>query len=220
MSFSCSKCGKCFSTRFSYKRHGNGKCSLESDSSSAANKELSCHNTWCNKVFSKTSNLKRHLKICNRPSVNKNTCFMCKKTFNRGTHLRRHMLVCTGRNVLNTCSCGKAYQRKVYYDNHVLKCDGLTLHSPEDETENVFPTMVNMNSENGQLGTIIDGNSNGSDSCEDNDDDLSRTLENNDMGTPEYINQPIDDTDEQIHRNDNLSDDDNQSYQNGKTYFD
>ena len=48
---------------------------------------VECTNEWCNKLFSKSANMKRHLKICRKSSEKEKECFLCKKRFKRNTHI-------------------------------------------------------------------------------------------------------------------------------------
>ena len=137
--FPCDKCGNDFYSNFNCKRH---KCSAGDNADSPSlegslskpKKEYVCLHKWCSRVFNKTSNLKRHVIICTKPSLSKNKCFMCKKEFSRGTHLRRHMEVCTKRIKMVCPTCGTSYAREDHYHTHLSICSNLSTMVDKETT--------------------------------------------------------------------------------------
>ncbi|XP_077321935.1 uncharacterized protein LOC143955696 isoform X2 [Lithobates pipiens] len=131
--FSCTECGKCFSTTSNFYRHQRshtaekphscpecGKCFSEKSNLykhqrlHTGEKPYSCPE--CGKCFSNTSNFYRHQR--SHTEEKKYSCSECGKCFSQKSHLYYHQRLHTGEKPFSCPECGKCFSMKSSLDTH------------------------------------------------------------------------------------------------------
>ncbi|XP_066461314.1 oocyte zinc finger protein XlCOF6-like isoform X2 [Eleutherodactylus coqui] len=129
--YSCSECGKCFSTKSSLVKHQKihtekpysclecGKCfrkkpSLVHQRSHTGEKPFSCPE--CGKCFAEKSNCIQHQKIHTEKKAF--SCSECGKHFGVKANFLLHQRVHTGEKPFSCSECRKCFTRKLYLDRH------------------------------------------------------------------------------------------------------
>ncbi|XP_073450483.1 uncharacterized protein [Aquarana catesbeiana] len=131
--FSCTECGKCFSTTSNFYRHQRshtaekphsclecGKCFSEKSNLykhqrlHTGEKPYSCPE--CGKCFSNTSNFYRHQR--SHTAEKQYSCSECGKFFSQKSHLYYHQRLHTGEKPFSCPECGKCFSMKSSLDTH------------------------------------------------------------------------------------------------------
>ena len=115
----CRKCGKVFQHWSSKCRHEK-KCKKGPDALKVK-KTFNCSNVWCDKVFNKISNYKRHLTTCQRKPKKSHKCNNCGKFFDKLSRLLRHEVV-HNKETFTCGQCFNSYKREDKFQEHKKRC--------------------------------------------------------------------------------------------------
>lgn len=84
--------------------------------------------TFCDELFSRTTDLKRHMN--SHPNQMPEKCSFCDKTYSNKNQLERHLYIHTGKSpIVYKCDhlgCGKELTQKYYLHQHII-----TKHNPQ-----------------------------------------------------------------------------------------
>ena len=137
----CNRCGKVFQHPSSKSRHQTN-CK-KGEPVLKPTKMMKCPNVlWCNAVFHKTSNFKRHLYTCRRKEKSEHVCVYpdCKKIFKSMSKLSRHQSV--HKKPSFTCErCFVTYTRQDKFSKHQEKCKE-SATAPRPSALHHMPCMV------------------------------------------------------------------------------
>ena len=93
--------------------------------------QCSFHSVCC-KVYSRKDSLTHHK--CKGETVKEKVCYLCNADFGSTWRLTRHMSQAHSDKNLNCKKCGKIYQSRPAYEEHMEKCRGVRVKDNQKES--------------------------------------------------------------------------------------
>ena len=119
--YECPNCKKSYANRQHLSRHKRD-CS-------ESTVQFTC--SVCEKVYNRKDSLTRHK--CKGEKVKEKVCTICNVDFPTIWRLTRHMSQKHEKENLNCKKCGKRYQRRPPYEEHMKTCTGVRLKDCQKE---------------------------------------------------------------------------------------